>query len=66
MLHRVILESDWLVTGQFNNNYLCYRVRTGSQPVEILVECQSGSGCHRSIINLVYPGKNQIWVFIFK
>ena len=49
------LATVWLKIG-----YSSYRVSIGSMLVEIRVECQSLSSCHRLIIGLVLSGIDQV------
>ena len=66
MLRRFILGSDRLVTVGLRIGYSSYQVSISSVSVEVLVEFQSVSGCHRLIIGSVLPNADRIWVFTSK
>ena len=66
MRQRVILGSDRLVTGRFNNDCFHYRVQTGLLSVKIQVACQSSSSCHRSNISSDFLGTNRVRALFFE
>ena len=49
---------------QLKISYSSYRVSISSVSVEVHVEFQSVSGCHRLIIGSVFPGTDRVRVFL--
>ena len=66
LLQRVTLGSSRLVTVRMEIGYSSYRVSISSVSVEVRVECQSVSGCHRLLIGSVLSGTDQVRVFFLK
>ena len=56
VLRRVTLGWGQLVTVLLKIGYLSYRISTGLISVEVRVECQLVSSCHRLIIDFDFTG----------